>query len=504
MCKIVLIMKKFILLLGILTFPFFNYSQNPNILFIYVDDLGYGDLGCYGATTIKTPNIDALANHSTKFNRAYASSATCTPSRYSLLKGEYAFRKKGSGVAAGNAAALLPAGTQTVASILKKAGYQTAVIGKWHLGLGGEGGPNWNQKITHSPNEIGFDYSFLIPATGDRVPTVYVENGQVVNLDPNDPITVNYVEKIGNLPTGKENPELLRMVHSHGHDNTIINGVGRIGWMTGGKEAKWDDEEMAHELEKQAEKFIDQTKSPFFLYFSTHDIHVPRLPNEEFLGKSGLGNRGDALLELDATVGKLISILKEKDLYNNTMIVFTSDNGPVVDDGYHDLSKENIQNHRPAGILRGGKYSNFEAGTRVPMLVKAPNQKFYKESNALVSQVDLLANMANLVKVNYDKISAPDSENQLEAWLGKTSQGRESLIEYAGSLSLTTVNYKFILGGKGAKYNAFVDIELGNNPQDQLYDLINDPEEKTNLIETNTRLAEKMKEELLRTMNYEF
>jgi arylsulfatase A-like enzyme len=271
---------------------FFSLGQKPNVILIYVDDLGFGDLGCYGSKTIKTPNIDQLAKKGLLFTQAHTTSATCTPSRYSLLKGEYAFRRKDTGVATGDASALIPAGQQTVATIFAKAGYNTAVIGKWHLGLGPVGGPNWNGKIEHGPLDIGFKEAFILPATGDRVPCVYIENDHVRNLNTQDPIEVNYLKKIGQQPTGKENPELLKMKHSHGHDNTIVNGVGRIGFMVGGKQALWDDEDMAQTLANKAKSFMARNqKNPFFLYFATHDIHVPRIPHSKTHSQPGSDGR---------------------------------------------------------------------------------------------------------------------------------------------------------------------------------------------------------------------
>ncbi len=191
-------------------------QQNPNIVLIYADDLGYGDLSCYGATQIQTPNIDKLAKQGLRFTNAHATSATCTPSRFSLMTGTYAWRKKGTGIAPGNASLIIPVDKITLPAVLKRAGYQTAIIGKWHLGLGGPEGPDWNGEIKPGPREIGFDYSFILPATVDRVPCVYVENHYVAGLDPADPIQVSYKEKVGDWPTGKDHPELLKLKPSHG------------------------------------------------------------------------------------------------------------------------------------------------------------------------------------------------------------------------------------------------------------------------------------------------
>ena len=188
----------------------------------------------------------------------------------------------------------------------------------------------------------------------------------MVGLDPADPITVNYTKKTGDWPTGKENPELLKMHPSHGHDMTIVNGISRIGYMTGGKSALWVDEDIADVITGKAVKFIEENKNkPFFLYFSTHDIHVPRTPNQRFIGKSGMGPRGDAILEFDWSVGEIIKTIDHLGLAPNTIIIVTSDNGPVVDDGYKDQAVELLGSHKPAGPLRGGKYSAFDGGTRV-------------------------------------------------------------------------------------------------------------------------------------------
>ena len=214
--------------------------------------------------------------------------------------------------------------------MLKSAGYRTAVVGKWHLGLG-YGRIDWNQRITPGANEIGFDYSFLIPATGDRVPAVFVEDGAVVNLDPEDPIEVSYSERIDPGPIGLEISDQLKQKADVQHSQTVVNGISRIGYMTGGQSARWVDEEIPFVLNDKAKDFIGTTNDePFFLYYSFHDIHVPRVPNEQFQGLTGMGPRGDAIAQMDWAVGDIISNLKKKGLLENTLIIFTSDNGPVL------------------------------------------------------------------------------------------------------------------------------------------------------------------------------
>src|SRR4051794_25287032 len=222
----------------------------PNIVLIYADDVGYGDIGCYGAAAVKTPNLDAIAGAGLRFSNAHAPSATCTPSRYALLTGEYAWRKPGTCILPGDSAMIIRPDQLTIPGLLKKRGYRTGVVGKWHLGLG-DGAINWNGEIKPGPLEVGFDYAFLIPATPDRVPCVFVENHRVVNADPNDPIRVSYEKPFPGEPTGRANPELLKMIPSHGHDMAIVDGVSRIGYMEGGKSALWVDEDIVDVLSKK-------------------------------------------------------------------------------------------------------------------------------------------------------------------------------------------------------------------------------------------------------------
>lgn len=457
-------------------------AERPNVVLIYADDLGYGDVSAYGAQRIKTPNIDRLAASGVRFTHAHSPAATCTPSRYALLTGEYAWRRPGTGVLPGDARLIIEPGRPTLPAMLKRQGYETAVVGKWHLGLGA-GRIDWNGEIKPGPLEIGFDYAFLIPATGDRVPCVYVENHRVVNLDPNDPIEVSYQTPFPGEPTGKTHPHLLKLHPSHGHDQAIVNGISRIGYMRGGKKALWVDEDMADVITAKAVEFLRRRReNPFFLYFSTHDIHVPRVPHPRFAGKSGMGARGDAILQLDWSVGQILDALESQGLARNTLVIFTSDNGPVVDDGYRDQSVEKLGSHKPAGPWRGGKYSIFEGGTRVPFLVRWPGRvPAGVESPALVSQIDLFHSLAFLTGVRLEAEAAPDSFNIISAVLGSDKQGRPHLVEQAGSLSVIVGRWKYVSPSKGSPYNKNTNIETGNHPEPQLYDLAEDPGERRNL-----------------------
>ncbi|WP_432221067.1 sulfatase family protein [Flavobacterium sp. TMP13] len=460
-------------------------KSKPNIVIIYLDDLGYGDLSCYGATALQTPNIDALAKGGIRFTDGYATSATCTPSRYGMLTGQYPWRNKNAKILPGTAPLLLTTTQETIPKMLKKEGYQTAVIGKWHLGLG-SGHTDWNKKITPGPNEVGFDESYIMAATQDRVPTVYIENGTVANLDANDPISVNYDTNFEGEPTALSNPELLKMKWDHGHNNSIVNGIPRIGFMKGGETAKWKDTDMASSFLTKAQNYVKTHKEkPFFLYYAMQQPHVPRTPSAQFAGKSGLGPRGDVILEADWCVGEFVKTLENEGILENTLIVFSSDNGPVLNDGYADDAVEKTGDHKPAGKLRGGKYSLFEGGTRVPFITYWKGKIKPGVSNAIVFQLDLLASFASLT--GEQKIIS-DSKNYWPVLLGKSMKGRESLIlEADGNTALRHENWFMIPPYNGAAFNKNVGIELGKSSEYQLYDLRNDVGQQQNLASSKKK-----------------
>ncbi|WP_417729991.1 sulfatase family protein [Rosistilla oblonga] len=470
-------------------------TSHPNIVVIYADDLGYGDVSCYGATAVATPHIDRIAAEGIRFTDGHAPAATCTPSRYAMLTGQYAWRLKGTGIARGDAPAIIKPGRVTLASMLQDSGYKTGVVGKWHLGLGPDEGADWNGKIAPGPLEIGFDYCFLIPATGDRVPCVYVENHRVVDLDPNDPIQVSFKKKVGDEPTGAENPELLKIHPSHGHDRTIVNGISRIGYMSGGKRARWVDEDMADRITSKAVAYIEENQAdPFFLFFSLHDIHVPRVPHPRFVGTTAMGPRGDAIAQTDWCTGEILAALDRLNLTDNTIVLFTSDNGPVVDDGYKDEAVEKLGDHRPAGPFRGGKYSNFEGGTRVPFVLRWPAKvKANQTSDALVCQIDLLHSFAALTGQTLAADAGPDSHNILDALLGENPKGRDHLVEHARTLALRQGDWKYIEPGKGPAVNKNTNTEVGVAPQGQLYNLRADLREQKNLADQDPQRVVKMK-----------
>ncbi|WP_372647954.1 arylsulfatase [Draconibacterium sp.] len=458
-------------------------SDKPNIVIIYLDDLGYGDVGAYGATEIQTPNIDRLANNGVMFTDGHASSATCTPSRYALLTGVYPWRNKDAKILPGTAPLIIDTTQVTIPKMLKEQGYYTGVVGKWHLGLG-SGHVNWNEHVSPGPNEIGFDYSYIMAATQDRVPTVYLEDGLIDGLDPDDPIEIDYENNFEGEPTGKDNPELLTMKWDHGHNNSIVNGIPRIGFMKGGEKAKWSDVDMADHFLAKAQNYVKQHKNkPFFLYYALQQPHVPRTPNPRFVGSTDLGPRGDVIVEADWCIGEFLKILEEEGILENTLIILSSDNGPVLNDGYYDDAVERIGNHDQNGGLRGGKYSLFEAGTRVPFITYWKGQIEPKKSDALISQIDILASVAKLTGA---EVNTSDSKELLNVLLGKSEEGREQLVlEASTRTALRKDNWLMIPPYKGPAVAAQVNIELGNSPEFQLYDLNDDIGQQKNVAKSN-------------------
>ena len=452
-------------------------NELPNVVLIYADDIGYGDLQCYGAKNVETPNVNRLADNGIRFTNAYSAASVSTPSRYGLLTGEYPWRREGTNVANGDAAMIIKPEQLTVADIFKQAGYKTAAIGKWHLGLGDENGrQDWNKKIEPNLDDIGFDYSYIMAATADRVPCVFIENGMVADYDSTSPIYVSYNQNFEGEPTGRENPELLyNLKHTIGHDQSIVNGIGRIGYMKGGGKALWKDENIADSITAHAVSFINENKEkPFFLYFATNDVHVPRFPHERFRGMTGMGMRGDAIAQFDWCVGEIIKTLEENDLLDNTLIILSSDNGPVLNDGYDDQAEELLNGHDPMGGLRGGKYSCYEAGTRVPFIVHYPKEiKEGKVSEALVSQIDFLEVMANLINISEDKNLSPDGiGKELDTWLGKDKKGRRYVIQMAQNqnLSYRTRKWKYITPCEGSDTLSWApNIETGYSEKPQLF-----------------------------------
>jgi len=471
-------------------------SSQPNIVFIYLDDLGYGDVTAYDPEAkVPTPNIDAMANGGIRFTNGYASSATCTPSRYALLTGRYPWRNKDAHILAGSAPLIIDTARMTLPKMLKAAGYHTGIVGKWHLGLG-DGHMDWNKSVTPGPNEVGFDESYIMAATQDRVPTVFIKNGKVENLDPNDPIYVNYKKNFEGEPTAISNPELLKLKWHHGHNNSVVNGIPRIGFVKGGKSAYWNDSTMAdHFLDKAISYIKDHKEAPFFLYYALQEPHVPRVPQPRWNGKSGMGARGDVIMQADWYVGQIMKTLEEEGIAENTLVLFSSDNGPVLNDGYEDDADVLWEGKNPTAGLRGGKYSLFEAGTRVPFILYWKGKIAPKVSDALVCQMDLMSSIAKLIG---SEVRGEDSQDILDAFLGQSDQGRDHLVlEATSRTAFRKGDWVLIPPYKGPAINKKVNNELGNASEFQLYNLKEDAEQQNNLAASEPELLKEMLDEFI-------
>ena len=466
------------------------------IVLFYADDLGYGDTSAYGQHKVPTPHLERLCREGVRFCDAHSATPICTPSRYSLLTGRYAFRRPDTRILDGDAKLILPvAGGDerdvTLPVLMKRAGYRTAAIGKWHLGLGaGEDPVDWNGEIAPGPRETGFDKSFVMAATADRVPCVFIEDGRVAGLDPTDPIEVSYDRVMRKWPdeiTAHTNPDLLKAwgrPSDQQHDKTIIDGISRIGHMRGGKAAQWRDQDLAGRITAEAERFIRESAGqPIFLYFATNDIHVPRDPAPEFRGKSQLGIRGDATVQMDASLGRIRQALADSG-YDDTLFIFTSDNGPRVADGYEDGAREAWAGDNPAAPFSGGKYTVREGGTRVPLVVVWPGHvKPGTESRALVSQTDFARSLATLADVDVPAGACQDSQDLAYVMLGEQAYGRESLVEQPA------------WGPWGYRKGAW---KLIDTAEAQLYYLDDDPAEQDNLAARYPDQVQELRAELHR------
>lgn len=452
--------------------------DKPNIIYILTDDLGYGDLSCYGAKHFLTPNIDRLASQGRMYTNAHASSAVCTPSRYGILTGRYCWRgsiKKG--VLHGHDAPLIEPGRMTVASYLKMNGYATACIGKWHLGLGwtktAEGqNVDYSKPIQGGPLDVGFDYYFGISASLDMPPYCFIENNRTVGI-----------------PSLPKNPE-------------DFSQRGRGGCMVPG----WKDEEVHPTLMRKALTFIERhaenrSEQPFFLYLPLTGPHTPWLPNPEFQGKSGIGPRGDLILQIDDSVGQLMNLLEEKGIRDGTMIVFTSDNGP---DPFRD--ELTMYGHAPVGPLRGQKADVWEGGHRVPYIASWPERVPQGTiSSELLCLTDLLSTIAAMVQSKLPDDAGEDSINMLPDLLGQPLDRplRESVIlqSYEGMLALRKGDWKYIRGAGGGGFDLSDRKVIGiphsldrevkpEDSREQLYYLGEDIGERDNVCEAHSeRLA---------------
>jgi len=485
-------------------------ASRPNMVFIVADDLGFGDLGAYGATRIRTPNLDRLAAQGVRFTSGYTPSSTCTPTRYSMFTGEYAWRQsaKRTGILPGDAPLSIEPGRLTLPEALRRAGYFTGAVGKWHLGLGdGKTVVDFNQRIAPGPREVGFDYSHIIPATVDRVPSVWIENHHVVGLDPADPIKVSYEKDLRVEPNGIDRPDLLLQGADKQHSGTIINGISRIGFMAGGKSARFKDEELTSTVVRKSVQFLEQHgNKPFFLYVGLFEPHVPRVAEPPFVGTSELGVRGEVIQQMDWAAGEVLKALERLGLERNTLVIFTSDNGPVLFDGYLDGAAEKNLDHRPAGGLRGWKYLVYEGACRVPLIARWPARLPPRVTDQIFNLVDLPATLARLGGATLSANESPDSLDLSPVLLGATQENlRDHTVLHgsSGNLALRVGDWKYIpatgrgpvanTGGANASEARFTPNQI---PSPLLFNLREDPAEEHNVIGQFPAKAEEMQRRL--------
>lgn len=489
----------YLIVLGAFNHPDPKYDDKPNVIVIQVDDLGYGDVGAYGATKVRTPNLDRLADEGCKFMDAHSASAVCSPSRYALLTGQYPARKDFWYPVFLKDTLVIDTTQMTIGKLMKGAGYKTAIVGKWHLGFGNEYPVNWNNELKPGPLELGFDYYFGVPVLNSHPPFVYVENHKVLGLNDNDPFEY-----------GK------RAITREFDEKFDLNAIG------GAEEAHrlYKDREVGTTLKNKAIAWVGENKnSPFFLYFSPTQIHHPFTSAPQFIGTSETGPYGDFIHELDWMVGELLDFLDESGLADNTLIIFTSDNGGMLNRGGQTAWEAG---HKLNGDLLGFKFGAWEGGHRVPFIVRWPGKTpAGTESHQLISNIDILATLAALLGKELKPEEGPDSYNILPALtLSAEDQIRDQLVispSRKSHLAIRKGKWMYISdqgeGGfsgqevgshsfGGAAAHLFTrqvnsDVVNGKIKRDaapaQLYDLDADPTQKINLYNEQPDIADELK-----------
>lgn len=434
----------------------------PNIIFILADDLGYGDVSCYNENSkINTPNIDQLAAHGVRFTDAHSSSAVCTPTRYGILTGRYNWRSTlKSGVLNGYSKALIPQGRETVASFLQKNGYQTAAIGKWHLGWEwssinqGKDRVDFSKKISNGPTSLGFDYFYGFCGSLDMPPYVWVEN------------------------------EMPTMVPKR---NTV-RAKGQDFWREGPTSDDFVHDQVLPIITEKAKEYIHSQSNkakPFFMYLPLSAPHTPILPTKEFQGKSNLDNPyGDFVLMVDWVVGEIIKQLEREGISKNTLVIFTSDNGCSPEANFDQLASKG---HHPSYAFRGTKADIFEGGHRVPYIVSYPEKVKSSISDQIVCTTDLFATVADLIGKSYDDNVAEDSYSFLPALKMKSEAPlREAIVHHSidGSFAIRKGDWKVIFcpgsGGWSYPRPGRDSMVINQLPKIQLYNLRTDIREEHN------------------------
>jgi arylsulfatase A-like enzyme len=453
-------------------------APRPNVVLILADDLGYGDLSCYGATKVQTPNIDRLARQGRRFTDAHSPASVCTPTRYNLLTGRYAWRTwTSSSCIWMHDPLLIEEGRFTLADLFNEQGYRTACLGKWHLGFGSPDMPGWddvlgpdlNRELRPGPLEVGFDYFWGFPHVG-QLPHVIIENHRVVGLTPDDPIRMLPDKRPGFEKDYLHRPRL---------------GLAAALGVEGGKSARYEHEELARMLTRRAVGWLREqaTGEPFFLYLAHRNIHGPIRPNKRFQGKNELGPYGDFILELDWSVGEVLRALDEKGFAENTLVIFSSDNGGVV--RYRPIDHASIQGHFVNGPLRGQKTDAYEGGHRIPLIASWPGKvPAGTTDSSLVALTDILATFADYFDVELPTDAGEDSFSFLGTLLDQQPRqvAREAIVNdsFLNIFAIRRGDWKLIQSqhGGGARTQ---DIPFdAARPAGQLYHLGRDLPESNN------------------------
>lgn len=450
-------------------------KSQPNIVIIFADDMGYGDIQAYNPESkIATPNLNEMAANGVSFTDAHTSSAVCTPSRYSLLTGRYAWRTHlKRGVLKGHSPALIESDRTTLASMLKSQGYNTIAVGKWHVGIGYAETEYWS-KLTRGPNSVGFDYFYGIPASLDMDPYVFIEN-----------------ETLSTPLTGK-------IVEASKHRRSEGEGFWRKGLIGDGFEHQAVLPTLANKAIEQIQlaSQSDDNK-PFFLYFALPAPHTPWLPSKASQGKSGAGYYGDSVVDVDNLVGEVNAELKNLGIDDNTIVIYSSDNGAHWTEG--DKKK---YGHYANGKLRGQKADIHEGGHRVPLIISWP-KKFVagKVSSSLVVLNDLLATVASITGANVEQVRSLDSVDFSSELVSKkaTDYDRGAVIHHShrGMFAIRKGDWKLVEGqGSGG----FTRVKPDGQKM-QLYNLKDDPAETTNLFAKHPDISKKLLVELEKIRN---
>jgi len=438
----------------------FSQIERPNIIYILADDLGIGDVSAFNKDSkIQTKNIDALAAEGMRFTDAHSGSAVCTPTRYGILTGRYSWRTRlQKSVLWGYDTALIARDRYTLANLFKNNGYSTACIGKWHLGLGWQKDKSdqvdFSKPLSTGPNSAGFEYSYIISASLDIPPYVYIENQR---------ITTNKIENI------KEN-----------------KGAGF--WREGpiGKGQKHAD--VLDDFTNKAITYIkdraNNKSKPFFLYLPLTAPHTPILPTSEFEGKSGINAYADFVLMTDAVLGKIKEALQQTGLDKNTIIVFTSDNGASPMSDFKTLESKG---HFVSAGYRGAKADIFEGGHRIPFIIKWPGKVAPNTvSSQTISLTDFMATAATIIGTKLSDKQAEDSYSLLPILLNKPREfKRESIIHHSidGNFAIRKGDYKLIMASGSGGWSSPTESEAAKLklPPVQLYNLKTDMKEQNNL-----------------------